>query len=244
MELSKLKDPSWTGEEIYRFYGYTEAVLQEFDLDGPPYDRYEVERKLLLDKQYLSPKYAATELGVTVDSIRGMADFFGGATSHGAPFPARRFGGDQEDSYIIKKDSLESWIREIMDYRGIWVSIPRRAFHIEKAFSEIYDSEGASVNIERLPDKVYEEYPEAIEAMEGEFDGRDLPVASTWCAISGDAVALSHAEHLRIAGAEKDIALRPDRVGWHALVDEPELERHTIGTLSRFRTFQREIPQS
>lgn len=239
MEIQKLKDPSWTAEDIDDFYGYTEAVLRDFDFVGPPYDRYEIERTLLLDKQYLSPKYVATELGVTIDSVLDMADFFEGPTSYGAPFPARRFNGD--DSFIVKKDSLESWIREVLDFRGVWTSIPGRAAYIEGEFSEIYEREDVEATIERLGDKVHEEYPNAIVTMEGEFDDRNRPVASTWCAISGDAVALSHAEQLRIAGADKDMALRPDRVGWHALVADPNLERHTIGTLSRFRTFQREI---
>lgn len=239
MEIRKLTDPGWSFQAIEEFYGYTEAVLGEFDFDSEPVDRYQVERKLLLEKRYLSPKYAATELGITVESVEGMAEYFKDSTSHGSPFPARHIG----DTFVVKKESLDSWIREVMDFRAVWSSIPQRSAKILEEFRAIYDDESVTAPMEILEDEVYQLFPQAIESLEGAPTPDRPAVASTWCAITDKPIALNHSEHLQIAGGEKPVALRPDRVGWHALIEQPSLAQHTLGTLAQFRAFERECDQ-
>lgn len=234
MDLQKLTDPLWSFDEIEDFYGYSKEVLNAFGFDQEPVDREQVERKLLLEKNYLSPKYIATEWGIREDSVRHIADYFKNATHYGSAFPARPFGG----SFIVQKDSLESWLREVLDFRGIWRSIPARTLKIQQSIDAIFIKDNALASVEILEDVVFTRYPDALEALEGKRDANTPPIATTWCAITGEPVALAHSEHLQ---TKKSVALRPDRVGWHALLDDPSLDQYTMGTLAQFRAFEKSV---
>ncbi|MFW5968815.1 MAG: hypothetical protein ACOCV2_14920, partial [Persicimonas sp.] len=180
-----------------------------------------------------------TELGITIESVKALAQFFREGTAYAAPFPQRRFG----ESFVVSKAQLGSWVRELTDYQGVWRTLPDRTARIVDRVNEIFRNEGYEDEIEVLEDVVYQRYPVAIEALEGVRE--DVPAtASVWCAITDDPVSLPHSEHLAVSGGQKPQSLPPDRVGWHALLENEFLTMHTLGSLSRFRTFQEECEEA
>ena len=168
-----------------------------------------------------------------VESVEVMADFFEQATTYATPFPMRPIG----ESFVVSKAQLTDWVRELTDYHGIWRSSPGRTAKIKERVEEIYDEEGNSGTIEYLVDVVYDRYREAVEELEGEY-GDTPPVASAWCAITDDPISLPHSEYLSVGGEMKPGSLEPDRVGWHALLEDESLRTYTIGSLTRFHTFE------
>jgi hypothetical protein len=242
MERSKLKDPEWSVEDIEKFYGYTRDVLEDFEkeddeesgfeISDGTVNRYMVESEM---REFLSPKLTASELGITVDSVKSVSDFFESSTKYATPFPQRKIG----DSFVVRKARLEDWVRELTGYRGIWRSIPARAKRLIESLEDIYEGEeGCEGEVEPLKDTVYERYSEAVEDIEGSYEDT-IPVASAWCTITDEPVSLPHSEHLSLNN-HKPLSLSPDRVGWHALLKDSSLKLHTLGSLERFENFKDE----
>ena len=233
--LQQLRRQEWMPGEIAEFYGYTEAVLAFVGFDtSDPVNRFEVERKLVSDKGLLSKKLTAAELGLEERTVEGLIEEFQTGSQLGAALPTQSVGGET----LVNRRAIDEWVRSITGFRGVWRSIPDRTVRLVDALEDIYGNNNVNQPTAILKDKVYELYKDSVEAIDGTYEVE--PVASTWCAITDEPVCLAHTEHLVISGTPKPAALRPDRVGWHALYEYEHLEAHVLGTLGQYQTFKAE----
>lgn len=167
-------------------------------------DRWQVERALDSGRIY-GPLHASAFLGVTTEALKEAVKKL---KSHILPVPAGQFNGD----LIFSEKVLEEWsfrfIEFVLERKIAFGNLDQKA----RRLVETLQKQGINAKLQHC--SFEEKYWDKMGLQESE-----KAIAHLLCAITHQPVAIQYTAWLDNG---KPISLKPDRISWQVLIDDPK----------------------